>query len=409
LFTRLFNIITLLWELALSWLRHRLGLSKAKSFRLGEEIGSQLGEMKSILLFGYMGMGDAIMFEPTLRAYLARFPGVEFDVVVGSGSQSLAILQRIMEQNGRSFRTVYAADFKSLSKLERGRLNHSLIRNSYDACIAVYTTPIQYFIRIIEAIPIRIGHIIRAQAWYKPRPNYLFNIARKVEQTIDEREPSRHFRLAQAVGIQTQGELPIPALRIMQSEADWAANFIEHNGLAGRELIGVHLGVSRAMSWKKWSDERYAEVFRELSHNDRVFLFFGSEDEREEIEIAREYVKLQSMILAGSLSLMQVAALLVRCSLLIGNDSGIGHLSVALGVPTFRIFGPSDHYGCEPYTENHVTLYKNLTCSPCMNLGLIKPGYNVLNCGHRNCLRMITVDEVTRSISSLLNPKRESL
>ncbi|HWF45312.1 MAG TPA: glycosyltransferase family 9 protein [Candidatus Kapabacteria bacterium] len=391
----------------MSWLRSKLSISKAQSFKLGEDIGPQLGPIHTILLFGYMGMGDAIMFEPTLRAYLAKFKDAEFDVIVGSTSQSLTILQRVMEQNGRAFRTIYKVDFKSLNRTERTRINRSLAEKSYSACIAVYTTPLQYFIRAIEAIPIRIGHVIRSQAWYKPRPNYLFNIARKVDQEIDEREPYRHFRLAQAIGIQSQGDLPIPMLSVPKSDKNWAIEFIKENGLTDKELVGIHLGVSKAMSWKKWPDKRFAEVFRELLFENRIFLFFGDEKEREDIEIARKDIKEQSIVFAGSLDLMKVAALLEHCSVLIGNDSGVGHLSVALGVPTFRIFGPSDHFGCEPFLPGHVTFYKNLTCSPCMNLGLIKPGYNVLNCGHRNCLKLITVEEVTMSISSLIHAKKE--
>jgi heptosyltransferase-2 len=405
MFDRSINIVSLLSSLALSWFRDLLGLSKKKKFKLGEEIFPQLGEVRSLLLFGYMGMGDAIMFEPTLRAYLHRFPNTNFDVIVGSGSQSLAILANTLKENGRTFRSIITADFKTLTRKERKKMNAKLRANCYDACLAMYTTPVQYFLQTIESIPIRIGHVIRAQAWYKPRPNYLFNLARRVSQDIDEREPYRHFRLAQTIGIQLQGTEPLPQMTIPENIREWAVTFLEQNGLTNKELIAVHLGVSRAMSWKKWPDVKYAEVFRQLALPSRHFLFFGSEEESEEIEIARKSVKEQSTVFAGTLEIMEVGALLSCCRAMVGNDSGIGHLSAALSVPTFRIFGPSDHFGCEPYSQAHVTLYKDLTCSPCMNLGLIKPGYSVLNCGHRNCLRLITVEEVQVSLSRyLLNP-----
>jgi len=400
---RLLDIIFLLSNLAVSWVCHSVGIMKGKRFKLGEEIAPQLGDVNSILLFGYMGMGDAVMFEPTLKAYLNKFPAASFDVMVGSMSQSLAVLQHIMESNGRSFRLIYEADFKSLGRAKLQKLNNKLRSNSYDACLVVYTAPIQYFIRAIESIPVRIGHTIRAQAWYKPRPNFIFNISRPVSQDIDEREPYRHFRLAQAIGIQSQGIQPEPKIRISEKDRQWALTFLDELGLREKELIAVHLGVSKAMSWKKWPDERYAEVLSKLAQTNRHYLFFGSFSELSEIEIARKAVMSQSTVFAGDLEVMQVGALISLCKLTIGNDSGIGHLSIAIGTPTYRIFGPSDHFGCEPYSEGHVTYYKDLTCSPCMNLGLIKPGYNVLNCGHRNCLNKISVDEVTKSISTLLN------
>ena len=402
---RSINIISLFWDLAVSWVLNMLGLSRAKRFKLGEEIGTQLGEVKSILLFGYMGMGDAVMFEPTLTSIIKRFPNSDFDLIVGSGSQSRAILENILSEQNRSFRSVINADFKSLTRKERLDLNRALRRKSYDMCIAVYTTPLQYFVKAIDSIPIRVGHLIRAQSWYKPRPNYLFNLGRKVDQEIDEREPFRHFRLAQAIGIQSP-DLPIPRIVISKNGLEWAHTFLLQNNLQDAELIGVHLGVSRAMAWKKWSDDKYAEVFSQLAQPNRHFLFFGSADELQEIERASKGVKDQATVFAGTLEIMEVGAILKHCSLLIGNDSGIGHLSVALDIPTFRIFGPSDKYGCEPMTAGHTILAKNLTCSPCMNLGLIKPGYNVLNCGHRNCLQLIAVPEVLGSIQELIeNPR----
>ena len=50
--------------------------------------------------------------------------------------------------------------------------------------------------------------------------------------------------------------------------------------------------------------------------------------------------------LVGTLSLPEVAAVLARCSLFVGNDSGLMHLSAATGTPTLGLFGPSpaDHY-----------------------------------------------------------------
>ncbi len=50
--------------------------------------------------------------------------------------------------------------------------------------------------------------------------------------------------------------------------------------------------------------------------------------------------------LVGNLSLPEAAAVLARCALFVGNDSGLMHLSAATGAPTLGLFGPSpaDHY-----------------------------------------------------------------
>lgn len=44
--------------------------------------------------------------------------------------------------------------------------------------------------------------------------------------------------------------------------------------------------------------------------------------------------------LCGRSSLLQAAAVLERCRVLVGNDSGLGHMASAVGTPTLTVFGP---------------------------------------------------------------------
>jgi ADP-heptose:LPS heptosyltransferase len=50
----------------------------------------------------------------------------------------------------------------------------------------------------------------------------------------------------------------------------------------------------------------------------------------------------EGAVVARSLSLGKLAALLVRSDLYLGNDSGVSHLAAALGVATTVLFGPSN-------------------------------------------------------------------
>jgi ADP-heptose:LPS heptosyltransferase len=45
--------------------------------------------------------------------------------------------------------------------------------------------------------------------------------------------------------------------------------------------------------------------------------------------------------LVGKLSLAEVAAVLARADLYVGNDSGLMHIAAATGVPTLGLFGPT--------------------------------------------------------------------
>ncbi len=135
--------------MALVWILHCLGIKRGKKLLLGEEVATEIGELKSLLLFGYMGMGDAVMFEPTLSAYLSRFPETTIDVIVGASSQSLSILEMILKKHGRTFGSVYTIDFKSLSPSQRRKLNTEISCKNYDACLAAYTA-------LVHRCPVRL-------------------------------------------------------------------------------------------------------------------------------------------------------------------------------------------------------------------------------------------------------------
>jgi ADP-heptose:LPS heptosyltransferase len=74
--------------------------------------------------------------------------------------------------------------------------------------------------------------------------------------------------------------------------------------------------------------------------------------------------------LAGATTLGQLGALVERCQLALGGDSGPLHLAAVLGVPTLRLYGPSDpcQFGPWPPGQSQRVLTHQLPCRPCRNL-----------------------------------------
>jgi ADP-heptose:LPS heptosyltransferase len=93
------------------------------------------------------------------------------------------------------------------------------------------------------------------------------------------------------------------------------------------------------------------------------------------------------------LELAQTAALLARCDLFIGNDSGITHLAAALGVETLAIFGPSDPAQWRPKGRRAAVLSLNVECSPC-DRSVMR------SCPHRKCLNTLSEEAVLRFLES---------
>jgi heptosyltransferase-3 len=115
----------------------------------------------------------------------------------------------------------------------------------------------------------------------------------------------------------------------------------------GAPVIG--LGPTANWRGKLWDADRFVALFDRLAAADgplpaaRAAVFAGpGEAERAMAAPVLDALPRERRIdLAGKLTLAEAAAALARCSIFIGNDSGLMHLAAAAGAPTLGLFGPS--------------------------------------------------------------------
>jgi heptosyltransferase III len=113
------------------------------------------------------------------------------------------------------------------------------------------------------------------------------------------------------------------------------------------------LGPTANWHRKVWPAERFAELALRLTSPDGVFpgagiaILGGPGDQERSMATPVLTALPQALDLVGKLDLPEVAAVLARAAIFIGNDSGLMHLAAAAGAPTLGLFGPtpSDEYG----------------------------------------------------------------
>jgi ADP-heptose:LPS heptosyltransferase len=140
-----------------------------------------------------------------------------------------------------------------------------------------------------------------------------------------------------------------PEIRLLETEIEAARTWLHrHWGAVLRDadmLIAVHAGSGGR--WKCWPAERYAELCRRLrqEHGAALLLVEGPADAQPVGEVLA-HLRAQSPLLpvihVAGLTLQQLAGVLACCDAYVGNDSGVTHLSAALGIPVVAIFGPTD-------------------------------------------------------------------
>lgn len=106
----------------------------------------------------------------------------------------------------------------------------------------------------------------------------------------------------------------------------------------------VALGIGSSEPYKQWGQERFAELARALrSSHDVSILVVGGPAEA----VMAEWIVEQAgsaanrVYAAANLPIDQTAALLSRCALYVGNDTGFLNMAAALGVHSFGLFGGS--------------------------------------------------------------------
>jgi heptosyltransferase-2 len=131
------------------------------------------------------------------------------------------------------------------------------------------------------------------------------------------------------------------AATIHPSEEDraFAAAFL---GDSARPVIAMHPGSGSAR--KNWPIDRWRKLGDRLLARDpatRLLLVGGEADSAQLAALSSAWAG-DSVKFARALPLPALAAVLARCTLFLGHDSGISHLAAAAGTPCVLLFGPTD-------------------------------------------------------------------
>ena len=152
--------------------------------------------------------------------------------------------------------------------------------------------------------------------------------------------------------------------------------------------VALHPGCKANWPWKKWHG--FDELAARLP---RVIVVGGDSDRVHEGTYFRRPFAWPSHVrdLTGLVDLPGTAAVLSRCAALVANDSGLMHLGVALGIPTFGIFGITSPAREAMDAPNMTVVTKGLPCEPACR----QAAWGRRDCEHHlRCLRALSADDV---------------
>ena len=189
-----------------------------------------------------------------------------------------------------------------------------------------------------------------------------------------------------------------PVLRFTDPELAERDLFLRENGIGpNRPIIGIHPGGN--WRYKLWGAKNFAQITNLLCErwNAQILLFAGPD----EYSLQAQVVGLLNSkpTIVKNRSLRQVAALIERCNLYLGNDTGPMHIAAAVSTPVVAIFGSTNHHRSGPYGDEHIVVQSdlNLGCNPC------HPGKHPGGCRASSCavVEAVTVEQVLSALEKL--------
>ena len=352
-----------------------------------------------VLLIRFSSLGD-ILLQTSFASWLkSQYPSARISFLTLKGSEALLadhphIDEVLVYQKERGL-----TDFKKLFTFARS----VLAPKSFDLVVDLHGTNRSFLTRCF--LP---G--VLALSMDKRRLERFLLVKTKLD--LLKGEKTLHDRnlidLAWAFGREySQEELLAFIQRDFPSHRSLTSSAFAKRKKTDERLVVLAPGASFAP--KRWPLENFVALAKKMMEQTelKVSIIGGPEDDFqgkfEELE-ASYPGRLKN--LQGKLSLSDSMEMVSRSSLVVGNDSLIGHVAESCSVPSFAIFGPtSESFGFTPRLEQSKSFsVEGLWCRPCSTTGSKK-------CFRKEqyCMKGVTPELVFSAIAERFKVGRDAI
>jgi heptosyltransferase-2 len=334
---------------------------------------------RPILLVPYMWIGDFVRCHSVIKLLRARFPERPIDVLTTTLCAPLldympGVRKGIVCDLPRK-RLAFNTHRALAARLATEHYGHALVMpRTWKSALAPF----------LAGIPERTGFAGEARFG-------LINDIRFGEKKLP-RMIDRCGALALPKGTALPPDWPKPELRVPQVEAAaWKAA----QGLAGDGRPVVAFAPGAVGPSKRWPVAAFAALAQKLIADGMAVWVLGSPAEA---PLAAEIVRAAGPAVRDLTSTdLRNAVLALKCArACVSNDSGLVHVSAAIGTPTIGIFGPTSPWHWAPLNRLAAVIETetDVPCRPCH-----KP---TCRYGHHHCMVDIPASQVLPAVQRAL-------
>ncbi len=358
----------------------------------------------SFIMFRLDALGDLVLTTPVFRELKRAYPNAHITAVVQQAHRS------ILESNPHVDELLSVPSVRNPSRLKHARYLLTVLKfywrelrwRRFDVAICPRWDTDEHLATLLCTLTraeLRVGYSERASAG-KKRFNKGFD--RAFDICLD-RGPLRHeVERNMAIVEAFIANIDDSTTEITLTEEDRAyANRMLHN--VPDDCVLVALGIGAQSPGRHWPLERYSALIDELSKQFRVHsVITCAPSEHRQASHLADALPTGSTI-SDSSAIRETCALLARCDLFIGNDTGAAHLAAAIKCPTIVI---SRHpRNGDPEHPNSPARFAPWG----VPARVLQPERGLDNCngrcqeiGRPHCIMQISVPEVVAAARALL-------
>ena len=330
---------------------------------------------KRILLIQLRRIGDVLMTTPAVAALRKAYPDAHISFLTEKPSDLL------FRHNPNVDQVIVHPHHGSLAA--KIALLWRLRRENFDLTIDFFSNPRSALITWLTGAPRRIGLDFRGRRWgytetVRPDGSVPYSAGHKAA-------------LVEKLGLKVSPLLP--EIFLGETERAYARRQWDGLDVTSGELLVALCPVSRR-SYRTWPVERYAHLADVLieRYGAKVWIVWGPGEEAfaDAMRLHMRHLALPDFPMPD---LLEMAALLERCHLFVGNDGGPHHMAVSVGTPTLTVFGRDFAH---TWTPPDVPIHRSVEYDPGCKSDCHYP-----RCGEE-CLKDLTYGAVEQALESFL-------
>jgi len=335
-----------------------------------EEVYKKTTNSLRILVIKISSLGDLILSLPSLKALRSEFPHSSISLLTLKKYHSFLCdcpyIDEVISLDGK---------YKKLKSIFN--ITSALRRCSFDYIVDLQNSRSSHLISFLS--------FPRQSFGYSYRGGFL--LTRRIKYNRQDSPLLSQEKVLQLLGI-----------KFVEKKLTFWPQESEHPiALPAADLIGINISASRKWRSKNWPRGhilRLIDLIHKNFYNSRVVLF-GDEDSKEEARIIEKSSQPSPLNLCGKTTLRTLPQVMKSLKAFITPDTATLHLSVALGIPTIALFGPTDPSRHTVKSKNLHVFCEKMPCSFCYRP---KCGLEETNA----CLAKISSQRVLAKIKEIL-------